>query len=301
MKFYVNTEYLVTTIEYPRRFSSEKLMKSSIIVFFSIFFFLLLFKPFGVYDPELRMHYLLICFFHAFAPAFILYVYFRILNSFRRRKNELHWTLLNEYLHIGIILILMGSVSFLMRDMLYNNPDNWSWRYFIEEIRNCIVAGIFFYFFLRLFNFYVESNKGSPSLLELLPITLPKEKRVDEAEVFINTQVRQDDFLLDIGGLLFAKADGNYIELTRLKGEQLITEVKRISLTQFEDQLSAYPNIFRCHRAYLVNMFKIEKVTGNSQGYVLSLSKINLKVPVSRKQTESFNSCYQALNQKHNT
>ncbi len=78
-----------------------------------------------------------------------------------------------------------------------------------------------------------------------------------------------------------------------------MTEVKRISLIQFENQLSAYPNIFRCHRAYLVNMFKIEKVTGNSQGYLLSFRESDLKVPVSRKQTNSFNACYQALNNKY--
>lgn len=298
MKFYVNTEHLVTNIEYPRRFTSEKLVKSSIIVFLCIFFFLLLFKPFGVYDPELRMHYLLICFFHSFAPALILYIYFRALNYFRKEKDEFHWTILKEYVHIGIVLILMGFVSFLMRDILYHNPDNWSWRYFFEEIRNCLVAGIFFYFFLRLLSSYIESKKGSPSVLQFIPITEHEEKEILEPQISISTQVKQDDFLLDIGDLLFVKADGNYIELTRLKGEHVITEVKRISLTQLENQLSAYPNLFRCHRAYLVNMFKIEKVTGNSQGYLLSFRETNLKVPVSRKQTESFNSCYQALDNR---
>lgn len=153
MKFYVNTEHLVSKTEYPTRFTSEKLMKSSMVVFFSILLFLLLFKPFGVYDLELRMHYLFICFFHAFAPAFILFAYFRGLNYFRRKNGEHHWALLKEYFHIGIVLILMGAASFLMRDMLYNNPYNWSWRYLYEEIRNCFVAGIFFYFFLRLSGF----------------------------------------------------------------------------------------------------------------------------------------------------
>lgn len=299
MKFYVNTEHLVTNIEYPRRFTSEKLMKSSMIVFVSILFFLLLFKPFGVYGPELRMHYTLICFFHAFAPALILYIYFSGLNYFRRRKDNIHWNLLNEYLHIWTVLIFMGCFSFLMRDLLYNNPDNWSWRYFFEEIRNCLVAGIFFYFFLRLSSFYFESKKGSPSVFELLPSVLSAEKRIDETQVFINTQVRQDDFMLDLGDLLFAKADGNYTELTILKGDQIITEVKRISLSQLENQLADYPNLFRCHRAYLVNMFKIEKVTGNSQGYILFFRETDLKAPVSRKQTESFNSCYKALSNKH--
>lgn len=299
MKFYINREHLLTEIKYPKRFTSEKLMKSSIIVFMIVFFFLLLFKPFGVYDPELKLHYLFICFFHAFAPSLILYLYFRTFNNLRRRKNELHWTLLKEYIHIMIVLMLVGAVSFLMRDLLYNNPGNWSWHYFIEEIRNCLVAGIFFYFFLRLLSSYIESKKGAPSVLQFIPVALSGEKEIVDPQIFISTQVRQDDFQLDIENLLFVKADGNYIELTRSKDSGIITEVKRISLTQFENQLSAYPNLFRCHRAYLVNMFKIEKVTGNSQGYILLFRETDLKVPVSRKQTESFNSCYKALSNKH--
>lgn len=299
MKFYVNTEHLVSKTDYPRRFTSEKLMKSSTVVFFSILLFLLLFKPFGVYDPELRMHYLFICFFHAFAPAFILFTYFRGLNYFRRKNGGHHWALLKEYFHIGIVLILMGAASFLMRDMLYNNPYNWSWRYLYEEIRNCFVAGIFFYFFLRLSGFYFESKKGSPFVLQFVPIAVPLEKEAQEPCLFISTQVKQDDFSLNIDDLLFAKADGNYIELTRLKDGRTITEVKRISLTQFEAQLSGHPNFFRCHRAYLVNMFKVRKVAGNSQGYILSFNETDLKVPVSRKQTEIFNSCYRALGNQH--
>lgn len=261
--------------------------------------FLLLFKPFGVYDPELKMHYLFICFFHAFAPAFILFAYFKLLNYFRKEKNQLHWTLFKEYFHVGMMLIIIGSVSFLMRDLIYDNPDNWSWRYLFEEIRNCFVAGIFFYFFLRLSSFYFESKKGSPFVLQFIPIAVEPEKEPAEPNLFISTQVKQDDFQLDIDHLLFAKADGNYIELTKSKGNQLTTEVKRISLTQFETQIADYPNFFRCHRAYLVNMFKIEKVSGNSQGYLLSFSETDIKVPVSRKQTESFNSYYQELRNKY--
>lgn len=234
------------------------------MVFFSILLFLLVFKPFGVYDPELKMHYLFVCFFHAFAPSFILFIYFRISNYFRKKKDQLQWTLLKEYSQIGIVLILMGSVSFLMRDLLYKNPDNWSWRYFFEEVRNCFVAGIFFYFFLRLSSFYFESKKESPSVLQFLPLALEQEKSNLQSKIFITTQVKQDDFYLDIDHLLFAKVDGNYIELTTIIGKQIFTEVKRISLTQFKTQIADHPNFFRCHRAYLINMFKVEKVSGIS-------------------------------------
>lgn len=298
MKLYINIEHLTKEIEYPQRYQSQNLIKSSVIVFLIILAFLLLFKPFGVYDPELRMHYLLICFFHALTPALVLLTYFAILN-FRKAKNQIKWTLLKEYIQIGILLILIGTSSFLMRDLLYNNPNNWSWNYFFEEIRNCLVAGIFFYFFLRLSSFYFESKKGSPFVLQFIPLAVEPESKTLESNIFINTQVKQDNFNLDIHQLLFVKADGNYIELTKSNGNQITTEVKRISLTQFETQITDYPNFFRCHRTYLVNMYKVEKVSGNSQGYLLSFNETNIKIPVSRKQIDSFNNYYQELRSKY--
>jgi hypothetical protein len=299
MRFYINTEHLRNEIEYPQRYKFENLIKSSIVIFLIILLFLLMFKPFGVYDPELKMHYFFICFLHALAPAIILFVYFGVLNYFRKTKNQTKWTLLEEFIQIGALLVLIGTASFLMRDLLYNNPNNWSWNYFFEEIRNCFVAGIFFYFFLRLSSFYFESKKGSPFVLQFTPLTVKPEKTVLKSNIFITTQVKQDDFLLDMDQLLFAKADGNYIELTKSNGHQMTTEVKRISLTQFETQITDYPHLFRCHRTYLVNMYKIKQVAGNSQGYVLSFKETDIKIPVSRKQVDNFNSCYQQLQNKN--
>lgn len=299
MRFYINTEHLRNEIEYPQRYKFENLIKSSIVVFLIILLFLLMFKPFGVYDPELKMHYFFICFLHALAPAIILFFYFGVLNYFRKTKNQTKWTLLEEFIQIGALLVLIGTASFLMRDLLYNNPNNWSWNYFFEEIRNCFVAGIFFYFFLRLSTFYFESKKGSPFVLQFTPLTVKPEKTVLKSNIFITTQVKQDDFLLDMDQLLFAKADGNYIELTKSNGHQMTTEVKRISLTQFETQITDYPHLFRCHRTYLVNMYKIKQVAGNSQGYVLSFKETDIKIPVSRKQIDNFNSCYQQLQNKN--
>ena len=299
MRFYINTEHLRNEIEYPQRYKFENLIKSSIVVFLIILLFLLMFKPFGVYDPELKMHYFFICFLHALAPAIILFAYFGVLNYFRKTKNQTKWTLLEEFIQIGALLVLIGTASFLMRDLLYNNPNNWSWNYFFEEIRNCFVAGIFFYFFLRLSTFYFESKKGSPFVLQFTPLTVKPEKTVLKSNIFITTQVKQDDFLLDMDQLLFAKADGNYIELTKSNGHQMTTEVKRISLTQFETQITDYPHLFRCHRTYLVNMYKIKQVAGNSQGYVLSFKETDIKIPVSRKQIDNFNSCYQQLQNKN--
>ena len=296
MPFYINSEHLVKEIQYPSRFHPGNVFKSAVVVFVTLLFFLLLFTPFGVYQPEHKMNYFFICVLHAFSPALLFFVYFSIVNYFRKGKDHFHnWNLLREYVHIGVFLVLSGLASFLLRDLIYNNPDNWSWRYLYEEIRNCLVAGIFFYFFLRVVSFYFQSQKGSPFVLQFQPLKIEENKKIIPAVVFINTQVKQDDFSLTLDDLLFVKADGNYIELTKSIHNKIETELKRISLTQFEAQISAYPHFFRCHRTYLVNMFKIEKVSGNSQGYTLSFHNTDAKVPVSRNQIESFNHCYNQL------
>jgi DNA-binding LytR/AlgR family response regulator len=73
------------------------------------------------------------------------------------------------------------------------------------------------------------------------------------------------------------------------------TELKRISLKQFELQIADFPSFFRCHRAYLVNLAQIKNVSGNSQGYFLSFQDATEKVPVSRAQLASFNNLYKPL------
>lgn len=300
MGFYINKEHLVNSIEYPKRFRSENLLKSVSIVSGVILLFLLSFKPFGVYDPELKMHYFFICLLHAVSPGVIIFIYFSLLNYNRSKKGKIrNWTLLKEYVQISIILFLAGLSSFFMRDLIYDNNNNWSWQYLWEEIRNAFVAGTFFYFFLRLSGFYFESKKGSPFVLQFNKLNIEPQKINNPAKIYVSTQVKQDDFSLAIDELLFVKADGNYIELTQLKGNKISKELKRISLTQFETQLSVYPHFFRCHRTYLVNMFKIEKIAGNSQGYLLSFNDTDIKIPVSRKQIDDFNNYYENLKSQY--
>lgn len=294
MRFYINKGHLLKNIDYPARYQSENLFKSVTIIFTVVFLFLLSFKPFGVYSPELKIHYFFICCLHALTPAVIILVYFWLYNRLiRKSTTDSRWTLLKEYTHLGTVFFLTGIISFLMRDLIYHKTDNWSWYYLWEELSNCFVAGIIFYFFLRLASFYYQSKAGSPFVIQFVPLNPEPEITKVTPALFIRTHVKQDDFSLEIDELLFVKADGNYIELTKFSNNQISTALKRISLSQFEAQILAYPHFFKCHRAYLVNMFKVEKITGNSQGYVLSFNETPAQVPVSRKQLERFNSCYE--------
>lgn len=298
MEFYLNRDHLLTKIDYPARYHGEKLMKTAAVVFGFILLFLLLFTPFGVNGAEQRIPYFFICCLHALSPALILYLYFSIRNYAGAKSGQtISWTLLREYKQIGTVLLLNGFVSFLMRDLIYYNNDNWSFYYLWIEVRNCLIAGSSFYFFMRLAEFYFLSKKGAPFVLQFTSLQEKTEKPVAAAVVFIKTQVKQDDFELPVNDLLFVKAEGNYVQLTLWSNNRVTTELKRISLTQLETQLAAFSQLFRCHRAYLINMLQIATVSGNSQGYLVAFSSTELKVPVSRTQLDGFNSRYQQLRQ----
>lgn len=286
---------LFEKVAYPLRYRSENLAKSSIILVATLFFFLLLFEPFGVYRPEQKFGYIIICGLHALSPALIFFIYFRLLNHFRKRGDEPEvWTLFQEYVQIAVVFLLIGMASFLMRDLIYTNPDNWSIRYLWEEIRNCYLAGVLFYVFLKFGTFYFMSKKNLPQA-GAVPEAEQRSASTVATEIFIKTQVKQDDFGFVADDLLFAEAEGNYIELTFCRNGVVVTELKRISLRQFESQIAGFPVFFRCHRAYLVNLARIKNVSGNSQGYFLSFQDTTEKVPVSRAQLNSFNSLYKPL------
>ncbi|WP_145858883.1 LytTR family DNA-binding domain-containing protein [Pedobacter suwonensis] len=296
MKIYFNRKHLFKEIDYPDRYRKKNLFKTVSIIFGVILGFLILLKPFEVNTSQQKVNYFFICCLHALLPAVIIYFYFTLLNYFRAKYAENQsWSLPSEYAHVGISLLFTGIVSFLIRDFIYFNQDNWTWHYLWEEVRNCFVAGILLYFLMRMAMFYFESKKDTSLIFQFTPLDLKSQNNSGNTLIYVKTQVKQDDFTLDPNDLLFAKADGNYIEITTCNNNQLNIELKRISLTQFESQLLFNRNFFRCHRAFLVNMCYIKNVTGKSQGLMLSFDHTADQVPVSRAQLVAFNALYQEL------
>ena len=80
------------------------------------------------------------------------------------------------------------------------------------------------------------------------------------------------------GNLLYAEAADNYVKVFYRGEQQLI----RSSLKQLEESFKGNQRIFRCHRAYLVNLDKVVHISGNAQGYKLHLDGVEQPIPVSR-------------------
>ncbi|WP_255496117.1 LytTR family DNA-binding domain-containing protein [Mucilaginibacter sp. FT3.2] len=298
MKFInFGTQFFNNKIDYPLRYQSTYLSRIVLIQFLLIFVTLYLFKPFTVNVAEQKFNYLTICCLHALSPALIVYLYVSTLTRFRKRHLTNDWTLKKEFFHVAIIFLIIGLSGFLLRGVIYTNPDNVSWHYLWAEIRNAYLAGIVFCFYLIFTKLYVNSIIDKSTGYHGVAVALGSVKQDLTAPlIFIKAHVRIDDFYFKAEDLLFAKASGNYITFTTFKDGFLRNELKRISLKQLEIQLAAYPYLLRCHRGYLLNVQRVVKLSGNSQGYLISFDRTEDKVPVSRAYLNVFDQIYKQAN-----
>ena len=268
---------------YPFYYKRKTLWKLAFLILIMTLFFSYFFEPFAVNISEHKMKYFWVSFIHACTPVAIIALF-----SLFKIKSEIeeNWNVRKEMLLLALFLLLVGIAQFLIRDIIYNNPNNWSWSYFYEEIRNTFLIGTLFVIILIPLNFNRLNTKNSKNAKALnFPHYLLKP--VANSMVFIETQVKSDDFKLDVNSFLFAMANGNYIELY-LKEEKNNKLLKRITLKELESILKPFPNIIKTHRSYLINLQHVNSVVGNAQGYKLKLNNYDEKLPVSRNMIKNF-------------
>ncbi|MEZ4757806.1 MAG: LytTR family transcriptional regulator DNA-binding domain-containing protein [Flavobacteriales bacterium] len=94
--------------------------------------------------------------------------------------------------------------------------------------------------------------------------------------------------LLGADALLFARAADNYVEVFHLQAGQPRRTVLRNSLKALGDALQPHGDRFlRCHKSHLVDLHKVQRVSGNAQGLRLHLSGVEEPIPVSRQLTST--------------
>jgi|JI10StandDraft_1071094.scaffolds.fasta_scaffold90554_3 hypothetical protein len=271
---------------YPYYYFRTNLFRLAATAFVIIFVFLLAFKPFIVNPAEQRVSYWLICAIHAFVPAMVFSIYFFVADGLLSETAKDRWSLGTEIAHLCILFFLFGIGSFLVRDIIYTNPDNWSWYYLTEEVKNTFLGGTLISLLLILLNFYRLYSHAQQDAIKISKQLHPSISNAVHA-ISITTNVKSDDFELDLASFLFARASGNYVEVYSKAGMRVTKQLKRLTLAQLEAQLSSH--VLRTHRSFLVNPDHIVHVSGNAQGYELSFSGTDLKAPVSRGSITAFN------------
>lgn len=138
--------------------------------------------------------------------------------------------------------------------------------------------------------------KRNLAAVEELSSFIKTDEKYQETEpelIKIQSEGENDDIIVKDSELLFIEAQGNYISIVYFHNQKVQRNLIRATMKRIEESLSSYDYLFRCHRAYIVNLNQIENLSGNSQGIQLIFKNIDKEILVSRSYVKDFKLCFQ--------
>ena len=259
--------------------------------------FLLAFQPFGLSEWETPHKVLKIAGFGAITflvTAINFTILPRLLPQFFAEQN---WTVGREILVITINVLLIAIANrFYLASLLGQGQDSGlSW---IGMIVVTFLISVFPVTGLVLINYITQLKKYTQSAAEL-PVHTPvsdnlhSENKINpESDELLNAYVTlvadndKDKLTFSADELIYIESSDNYCTVVYLKNGHPVKPLLRSSLSRLEKQI-AQPHIVRCHRSYIVNLNRVERVTGNAQGYKLHLLGGQFQIPVARQYNET--------------
>lgn len=106
-----------------------------------------------------------------------------------------------------------------------------------------------------------------------------------ETSISIPSETQDNSLTLPMAALCFVRSADNYVEVYHMDGRGLQRSVLRTSLKAVAEALAGHDRFMRCHKQHLVDLHKVQRVSGNAQGLRLHLEGIEDAVPVSRQLT----------------
>ncbi|MDL2243468.1 LytTR family transcriptional regulator [Bacteroidales bacterium OttesenSCG-928-J19] len=150
-----------------------------------------------------------------------------------------------------------------------------------ELIAICLICGIF----PTIVIYLVENQLEAKAKLETLRKRNQNSDSEDEIEsgdkITLCGQTKESiTFLSD--NFIYAEVIKNYVTICFIEKGQIICKPIRSTLAHIMESMQDYPQIIRCHRAFLVNTSQIEQMDKTSGGGQLVLKSTDTPIPVSR-------------------
>jgi len=284
---------------FERRWTSS--LRSAIWAGLFVTLFLFFFKPFGTQiSPGAALKYLVVCGYFGLVTVAITLIVNGFCLLLPGIFNEEKWIVWKEILFNLFFISCIGMGNLLLANVLWEVPLNG--RTFLVWQGITFAVGIFPSFIgafltqLKLSKKYTaEAALLRPTADVLSFVETPAGKTAKASSSLNNPEGKTVRFLgenqnetltLDASQIAYIAAQDNYVQVFFFENEVLKNKMLRATLRKKEDVLAGLPQFFRCHRTFLVNFDKVEKVSGNAQGYRLHLRGVQETIPVSRNLNE---------------
>ncbi|MBO9635056.1 MAG: LytTR family transcriptional regulator [Chitinophagaceae bacterium] len=266
-------------------------LSTSFAVFISLF--LIIFRPFDM-DSLPRQTIIisslilgLVTFSCIFLCDFLLP---RIFPDFFKEDK---WTTGKQILDVLFVLLVIGSVNFLLFPKLFGGALNWDNFLHVQGLT--IVVGILpiSIFTLLKQNVWLRQFKKEAALLqdklqEKKQTELPTSPASQHPTISFTGENNNEKFMVEDHQLIYIESASNYVKLFFEKNGRVNYTIIRSTMKKVEEILQGHAMFFRCHRTYIVNLDKVEAVEGNAQGYKLKITGSEERLPVSRNLNKEF-------------
>lgn len=252
-----------------------------------VFLFLQVFKPFGLVHlserlPMLTMGYGAVC------TGVMLLLNLGVPRLLPDWFSDAGWTVRRELIWSAVNVALIGLGNALYTAGIGLAP--WSFATIGNFTLFTVSVGLFPIALsvvlneARLYREYARRSAHINKELEEQEETpLPPEATGDR--IRIPSEGLTEDLELDADALYFIRTADNYIEVYHRSGKSMERSVLRGSLKAVEEALAGNERFMRCHKSHLVDLRKVQHVSGNAQGLKLHVEGIEDPIPVSRQLT----------------
>jgi hypothetical protein len=254
-----------------------------------IFLFLLFFKPFQIDQAGIDIVILSAGF--GLVTGLTMVILNVLIPSFTPGFfNEGKWNVGKEFLWTMINISSIGLINFIYYSIGIIHHFSWAALWWFQIIT--FIIGLFplsFYILWKERHERVKFDENAQALNEQLNLHIPTKKPSiqDEVTIQIPSLNAGENLYLGLDQLYYIKASDNYLEIYYMNEKGMMRTIIRNTLKLIEEEVQPYPNLFRCHKSYLVNMEKVISISGNAQGFKLDLGIDSIAIPVSRQYNDS--------------
>lgn len=286
---------------YPFEHSHYIRISNALIFGFFVFSFLYILQPFQIDDwltPNKALYLLGYGLITTGCMLFLSYLFPLILPRF---FSEASWNVGRE---IGMVLfhvLFIASFNLLyshwigLMELHISTYLNFIWITMLVAVFPVSVITLLNY--NRLLRKHIR-EAGLAS--QMVQSTQNPEINVDQLLVILSEN-QHVSLPLSLQQLLFIQSADNYIEVVYLHQHEIQRTLIRNTLKRLEELFLDYPSLYRCHRSYLVNLSKVEKVSGNSLGLKLHLKDFSGEIPVSRSLNHEIEERIKVARLKHSS
>ncbi|GAB3730655.1 LytR/AlgR family response regulator transcription factor [Spirosoma lituiforme] len=282
---------------YPLDDSSFRQLRKAALIGLFVGLFLLIFQPFGLagWDTDNKAVKILGFGLVTFVITAINCV--ALPRLLPKLFSENRWTVGREMALImaNILAIALGNRLYIAWLLQVKEISSVSWGGMVLAtflIGFFPVVGLVLVSYITQLKKYRDAAATLPIHEQAVPnvpsdeVTAAPSAPSTQKMVTLVAENEKDALTIPSDDLLYIESSDNYCTIFYLRNAQPVKPLLRSSLSRLEKQINN-PHIVRCHRSFIVNLDRVERVTGNAQGYKLHLCAGQFVVPVARQYNET--------------